>query len=477
MAKPAANADTVRTEFIKEGIPDEVVTKALKSYPFYLRWPVQTKLRPALQLWLKHLGSQQLSARLDKNPKLLLRIPEECKDVYLYLVAKGVDAERIQQRFPQVMARPLSKVQSTVQFIQQQLRLKDEQLPAYFDRHYMSLQYTPVRVARTLQAVAELLAVPVASHEVQEVLMACHYKLFRATPDVLHHRVSFFCQEFQGGQRVAKTALKQSVYLLSVDLIRSRAAELKTMLDWTEDELHRHVSNCPMILSYKPSTVVSNIQKLQTHNFSSPQALEICTSLPSLTGYDWSSLLNVEKLQYLTIVLQVSLGKLASKSRLLGSSLEYRIGPRSEFLYRSKALSPDTPLVSSRLSSWIEKGSDAAFAARFNKPSFSPPLMYDVDFKQHWLQRWTFMRQEMRLSIADISACRSLLYVSLPNTLAPRWRYLTLLEAAQAGFKATDHLTALATLSDEHFAETTRMADEGLVYDRIVCNSPIIQVC
>lgn len=56
----------------------------------------------------------------------------------------------------------------------------------------------------------------------------------------------------------------------------------------------------------------------------------------------------------------------------------------------------------------------------------------------------------MGLSIANISACRALLFTSLPNTVAPRWRLLTLLEAAQADFKAADHLTALATLSDEY---------------------------
>lgn len=76
----------------------------------------------------------------------------------------------------------------------------------------------------------------------------------------------------------------------------------------------------------------------------------------------------------------------------------------------------------------------------------------------------------MELSIADISACRALLFTSLPNTLAPRWHFLTLLEAAQAGFKTADHLTALATLSDEHFACTYNMASVGLAYDKKIMN-------
>ena len=70
----------------------------------------------------------------------------------------------------------------------------------------------------------------------------------------------------------------------------------------------------------------------------------------------------------------------------------------------------------------------------------------------------------MELSVADISACRALLYTSLPNTLAPRWRFLSLLQDAQADFKAADHLTAMATLSDEHFAQAF-MANVALVDD------------
>lgn len=96
--------------------------------------------------------------------------------------------------------------------------------------------------------------------------------------------------------------------------------------------------------------------------------------------------------------------------------------------------------------------------------SASPPLVYNEVFKQHWQQRWTFLRHEMGLSIAEISACRALLFSSLA-TLNPRWHFLTLLQAAQADVKAKDHLTALATLSDEHFAHMYNMPKAGLVYE------------
>ena len=71
----------------------------------------------------------------------------------------------------------------------------------------------------------------------------------------------------------------------------------------------------------------------------------------------------------------------------------------------------------------------------------------------------------MGLSVADISACRALLFTSLAKTLAPRWHFLTLLGAAQADLKATDHLKALATLSDEHFAQDFSVANLDLIYD------------
>ena len=471
MAKPAANADTVRAEFSRAGIPDEVTAKLLKIYKPYLNWNPDIKLRPALQLWVKQLGSQQLSERLDKHPQLLCRTPDECNDVYLWLASLGVDAERIQQRMPRALARRLSDVQHTVWAIQHVLQLTDEQLPAFFKQHPYSLLYSPDRVVQTLQTVAELLTVPLASNELQNAIMALDQRLFPERPSLVFQRVSLFCKEFKVGQHAAKAALKQSIYRVPLETMRARAAELKALLGWTEDELNKALCTSPNILTKQPSTVANNMQKLQAHNFTSAQALSIYASRPALAGYDWNSPLNVEKIMYLSLVLQISTTELVSMYRLLVASLGSATGPRSEFLYRSRAVPCDVPLRQSKLSSYIVTGSDASFAARFNNPSASPPLMYDDKFKQHWQQRWSFLRHEMGLSTADISACRALLFTSLPNTLAPRWQFLTMLEAAQAGFKAANHLTALATLSDEHFAQMYNVMNVDLVYDRNSCSS------
>lgn len=463
--KPVADPEAARAEFCEAGIPDEVTKRVMKQYQPYSRWDVETKLRPVLKLWVIQLGSQQLSERLEKAPRMLLRTPEQCSAVYLWLASIGADAEKMQQNQPRVIARPLDQVQNTAQAIQQLLQLTDEQLLAFLMRHAYTLLHTPEHVSRTVHTVTELLDVPVTSVEMHEVLRACGFRLFSTEPALVGERVAFFCEEFLDGQRAARMALKQNIYSISAATMVARAAELQAMLGWTEDELKQKLHANAQVLTSKPSTVANNIQKLQAQGFSSAQALQIFALRPSLTSYDWSSAANVQKVQFLKHVLQLSTAELTSSPGLLAISLASKIGARSEFVYRSKAIAADMPFGTSGFLSYIQTSSDARFADRFNGTSASPPLMYDEAFKQHWHQRWTFLTREMRLSVTDISACRALLFTSLPGTLAPRWHFLTLVEAAQADFKATNHLTALTTLSDEHFARKFNMANVGLVYN------------
>ena len=94
----------------------------------------------------------------------------------------------------------------------------------------------------------------------------------------------------------------------------------------------------PKILTRKPATVANNIQKLQTHSFTSAQAVKIYASHPTLAGCDWNSPLGIEKLEYLTLIFQLTTGQIASQNALLGASLEQKLGPRAEFLYRSRAV-------------------------------------------------------------------------------------------------------------------------------------------
>ncbi|KAA6417455.1 MAG: hypothetical protein FRX49_12588 [Trebouxia sp. A1-2] len=49
----AGKADAVQAEFAKAGIPTDLTKKLLNRYKPYLNWEIETKLRPALQLWLQ----------------------------------------------------------------------------------------------------------------------------------------------------------------------------------------------------------------------------------------------------------------------------------------------------------------------------------------------------------------------------------------------------------------------------------------
>jgi len=66
----------------------------------------------------------------------------------------------------------------------------------------------------------------------------------------------------------------------------------------------------------------------------------------------------------------------------------------------------------------------------------------------------------MKLFVETIAAHQDLLLASLPDRLAPRWQLLSSIASERADFKAQDHLTALATLSDQDFAQVFRAFGE-----------------
>jgi len=100
--------------------------------------------------------------------------------------------------------------------------------------------------------------------------------------------------------------------------------------------------------------------------------------------------------------------------------------------------------------------SKVLFTKRFSAPSAFPSMVFDSAFMDHWKQRWVFLRQHMKLSVETIAAHQDLLLTSLPDRLTPRWQLLSSIANEQAAFKAEDHLTALATLSDQDFAQAFR---------------------
>jgi len=165
----------------------------------------------------------------------------------------------------------------------------------------------------------------------------------------------------------------------------------------------------------------------------------------ALLGLRWTSDTCVEKLQVLTCLLGLSLDDIAARPRLLAYSVSGLLGPRVWF---SGAIEAPNTVMTSGLFGYITC-SKVSFSKKFSVPSAFPSLTFDSAFTDHWKQRWEFLRQHMKLSIETIAAHQDLLLTSLPHRLAPRWQ---LLSSEQATFKAEDHLTALATLSDQDFS-------------------------
>lgn len=110
-------------EFANAGVSAEVTQKVLKQYKHYLMWDVETK--PALQLWLQELGTEQLSQQIQKVPRLLMCTLKKRNKVYSWLESKGVNAARVQQKAPRVMTSELRAVQSTFEALQQSAAFSD----------------------------------------------------------------------------------------------------------------------------------------------------------------------------------------------------------------------------------------------------------------------------------------------------------------------------------------------------------------
>jgi len=206
-AKSVGHANAVQAEFAEAGISAEVTQNILKQHKYYLNWDIETKLRPALQSWLQELGTEQLSQQLQKVPHLLMCMPEEHNEVYSWLVSKGVNAARVQQKAPTVMTRKIGAVQSTFEALQQAAAFSDAQMCTLLHKHSVALASGPGRVLGTLQAVSAMLGMPMTSGSFRQLIIAAHDRLFFMSSATLHQRVTFFCQMYATGTHVARTAI------------------------------------------------------------------------------------------------------------------------------------------------------------------------------------------------------------------------------------------------------------------------------
>ena len=462
-AAKSASADkavAVQAEFAKAGISAEATQAILDQYKTYLNWDIETKLRPALQSWLQELGAEQLSQQLRKVRRLLACKPQECNEVYLWLSSKGINAERVQQRAPVVMTRDIKAVQATFEALQQATALSDAQMCTLLHKHSAALAYGPERVLRTLQAVSTMLGVPMTSESFSKGIIGAKHRLFLQSPDSLQQRVTFFCQTWATGTHVTRTALTMGVFVTPEPVMQTRAAKLQEQLGWDSEQLKQKLSAFPTLLSSEPSTLARNVREMQGAGFSQIQVWAMCTQLPALLGINWTSAKSIEKVQFVKLVLGLSFDDIAVRPHLLAYSVSSFLGPRVWFMYQTGAVEAPNSMTTSGLLSYVASCSKARFSKRFSSPASNPSMVFDSAFIDHWKQRWEFLRQHMKLSVEVIAAHQDLLLTSLPDRLAPRWQLLSRLANEQAAFKAEDHLTALANLSDEDFARAFRADGE-----------------
>ena len=240
-------------------------------------------------------------------------MPQERTEVYSWLLSKGVNAARVQQKVPGVMTRDIRAVQSTFEALQRATAFSDAQMCTFVHKHSGALVSGQERVLRLLQVVSTLVDMPVQSSSFREIVVAASNRLFVMSPTTLHRRVAFFCQTFATRTHVARTALRSGVFVTPEPVMQARAAKLQEQLGWDSTQLMQKLSANPHILNSEPCTIAHNVQALAGAGFSLTQVWAMCAQHPSLLGCKWTCDTNVEKLQFLTCLLGLTLDDIAAR--------------------------------------------------------------------------------------------------------------------------------------------------------------------
>ena len=230
------------------------------------------------------------------------------------------------------MTREIRAVQSTFEALQQAAAFSDKQMCTLLHKHFVALACGPKRVLGTLQVVSSMLDMPMISESFRQSILAAHTRLFELSSESLHQRVAFFCQTYATGTHVARTANTMGVFVTPEPVMQARAANLQEQLGWDSEQLKQKLSGQPNILSYEISKIARNGQAMQGAGFSQTQVWEMCTQQPALLGRKWTSDTNVEKLQFLTLLLSLTLDDIAARPQLLAHSVSGFLGPRVWFL-------------------------------------------------------------------------------------------------------------------------------------------------
>ena len=422
-----------------------------KHYPTYRKWDVDTKLHHPLKLWLQELGPEGLDAQLLRFPRMLTRTPEEMRDLRLWLMSLGLDADQALRRNPMLVTRHLQTLQGKVDAFH---AYNLPGLVSFILRHPQALMRSPEYVFDIYSALLEVLDVDLASTDIADLLHSgTSQRMFaNITAAELKTRMSFFRHCFAANHATVRQALKYCLFLLDTSTMEERAQFLKKMLDMNDAELVKLLKK-PQLLNYASHNLQAHLESFYGLGFSQAHMKAMCLTRPDLLILDMTSSINCEKWSFLTVILKMSINKLAASPEILACSLANKLGPRHasttqllacgamhEHEYCAVHLLIYGPLSDAKFVTMLAK--------RLNK---TDPTNYTSTFKQQWQVRWEFLRHQSDITIEDIGAHQTVLIASVEDVLKPRLAVLRSLAAQQPDFCLADHLTAVAMQSNDKF--------------------------
>ena len=443
----------VRAALLHAGLPNCTISNMFKYYPPYCKWDVDTKFHHSLKLWLQELGPEGLDAQLLRFPYILTRTPQQVQDVRLWLLSLGIDADKALRRKPRLVIYHLQGLQAKVDAFH---AYNLPGLVSFVLRHPQALIRSPDDVYEMYNAVAELLDVDPASTDAAYLLNpSTSQRMFQnITAAEMKNRMSFFRQRFAASHATVWQALKYCVFLWDPRTMEERAQFLQKMLNLSIAELNKSLK-VPQLLNHTPDHLQAHLESFHGLGFSQAHMKAMCLTRPVLLTLDMTSNTNVEKWNFLTVILEMTITKLAARPSVLTFFLANKLGPRHAFILQlltSGAMSQHKhnavhPLVYSMQS-------DVEFVDLLAKRLKTDATEYTISFKRRWQERWDFLRQQDDITVADIGAHQAVLIASVEGVLKPRLAVLRSLAAQQADFCLIDHLTAAATMSNAEFADT-----------------------
>ena len=433
---------------LQAGLPNSTISKMFKHYPPYRSWDVDTKLHRSLKLWLQELGPEGLAAHLLRFPRTLTRTPREMRDLRLWLLSLGLDADKALRKYPWLMKYRLQSLQGKMDAFH---AYNLPGLVSFVLCHPQALERRPDTVFELYSTLAELLNVDPASADVAD-LGTSQRMLYLILAAELKSRMSFFRQSFAAKHATVRQALKFCVFLLEPGTMKEQAQFLEKMLDLSNAELNKLLKR-PQLLNYTSDNLQAHLESFHGLGFSQAHVKAMCLTQPNLLLWNMTSTANVEKWSFLTAILKMSISELAARPTVLCSSLANKFGPRHAFIVqlltsgsiREQEYRAVQPLI-------YGSQSDAVFATILAKRlKKTKPIEYTSTFKQQWQVCWEFLRHQHDITIEDIAAHTTVLIAPVEDVLKPCLAVLRSLAARQADFCLADHLTAVATLSNDKF--------------------------